>query len=103
MNRFVELTEVNSTGGHYDSSKEKICARYALKKIYLNISHITRIEKNFEFEEKIQKEDIIPGLSPNVASFSTITLGTQPNRDKVLVIGKPSIILAKLEEVSGGG
>lgn len=102
MNRFIELTEVRSTGGHYDSEKEKICARYTLKKIYLNISHITRIEKNFELEEKNQKEDIIPGLNPKVASFSTIKLGAQPNRDRILVIGGPNIILAKLKEANNG-
>tara|TARA_Y100000310_G_C20670213_1_gene809843 strand:- start:1865 stop:2176 length:312 start_codon:yes stop_codon:yes gene_type:complete len=102
MNKFVELTEVRDAGGFYDPKKEKICAHYTLKKIHVNISHITRIEENYEFKEKTQKEELISGLNSALASFSTITLGAQPNYDRVLVIGEPNIILAKLREASDG-
>jgi alpha-N-acetylglucosamine transferase len=100
MNKFVELMEVRNDGGRYDADKQKICDRYTLKKVCLNISHIARIEENEELKQKIKRQNIIPGLDPAIASFSTISLGTQPSYDRILVVGKPSIILAKLKEVN---
>ena len=97
MNKFVELTEVIDAGGHYSPKSEKINYKYRLRSIYINPSHVACIEENETLKQLIQKEDIIPGLEPSIASFSTITINSQPRYRKVEVIGNPKIILSKIK------
>ena len=102
MNKFVELTEVTDGAGHYDPKSEKIYNNYFLKKIYVNPSYIICMEENEIFKKRMQKENLIPGLDPNLASFSTVTLISSGGHRKIEVIGKPNIVMAKLMEVVSG-
>ena len=102
MSEFVELTAVERSGGHYDPVSEKIHYNCCLKRFYANPSYIVCIEENESLKRQIEQEDMIPGLDPKLASFSTITLGAPTNYQKIDIIGKPAIVLAKIRELSSG-
>jgi len=102
MTEFIELTAVEKNGGHYDPASEKIRHNCCLKRLYVNPAYLVCIEENEALKKQIEREDIIPGLDPKLASFSTITLGNPSAYQKIDVVGKPTFILAMMRELTSG-
>ena len=103
MSNYVELTELYSKSSQYDPEIENVRTEYGLRLVYINLDHIVYMEENTYLKEATGRRPIIPGLSPDLASFSNVYLNSPSNSYKKLdIIGKPSIILQKIAETRNG-
>ena len=82
MNNYVELTELYSKGSEYDPEIENVRTHYGLRQVYVNLDHIVYIEENLYLKEATTRRPIIPGLSPDLASFSNVYLMSPSNAYK---------------------
>tara|TARA_Y100001972_G_scaffold92648_1_gene113437 strand:+ start:505 stop:819 length:315 start_codon:yes stop_codon:yes gene_type:complete len=99
MNNYVELTELYSKGSEYDPDIENVRTEYGLRKVYINLDHIVYMDENVYLKEATARHPIVPGLSPDLASFSNVYLMSPSSSYKKLdIIGKPSIVLQKIAE-----
>ena len=100
MSNYVELTEIFSKSSYYDPEIENVKTDYGLRQVYVNLDHLVYMEENTYLKEQVSRHNIIPGLTPALASFTNLYLMSPSSSYKKLdIIGKPSIVLQKIAEV----